>query len=250
MKIMIPSHLSDAELAAELTRRTRREREAISHFIAGIAEFDLRRLYLPAGFPSMFAYCTEALFLSEDAAYNRIEVARTARAFPLILDMLEDGRLSLATVRALASKLTPENHVELLAAASRKSRRQVEELVAQRFPRPHVRPLIRKLPAPAVLTGFWRRGLTGSGGRRSHMGAGSTARFQATTGRAAPGSRPLSGPLHRERRDARQAEGGPGPLAARGAERRRGGDRRPGADRAPERAQAEEVRDHGAASPE
>jgi hypothetical protein len=150
MKITIPSHLSDAELAASLNHRAGREREATSHFIADIAEFDYRRLYLPAGFPSMFAYCTEALSLSEDAAYNRIEVARTARFFPVILDMLEDGRLGLATVRALASKLTPDNHVELLAAASRKSRRQIEELVAQRFPRPDVAPLIRKLPTPVT----------------------------------------------------------------------------------------------------
>jgi hypothetical protein len=120
------------------------------HFIAGLAEFDRRRLYLPAGFPSMFAYCREALCLSEGAAYNRIEVARTARVFPVILDMLEDGRLNLATVRALASRLTLENHQELLTAASGKSRRQVDELVAHRFPQPDVPSLIRKLPTPAA----------------------------------------------------------------------------------------------------
>jgi hypothetical protein len=150
MKIEIPFQLSDDDLTADLKSRARREREATSHFIAGLAEFDRRRLYLVAGFPSMFAYCTEALFLSEDAAYNRIEVARTARAFPLILDMLEDGRLSLATVRAVAPRLTQGNHQELLAAASRKSRRQVEQLLAHRFPQPDVAPLIRKLPAPAM----------------------------------------------------------------------------------------------------
>jgi hypothetical protein len=77
-------------------------------------------------------------------------VARTAGAFPLILDMLDDGRLNLATVRALASRLTQENHQELLAAAARKSRRQVDELVAHRFPQPDVPSLIRKLPTPAA----------------------------------------------------------------------------------------------------
>jgi hypothetical protein len=56
MKIEIPLHLSDADLAAELKLRAGREREATSHFIAGLAEFDRRRLYLPAAFPSMFAY--------------------------------------------------------------------------------------------------------------------------------------------------------------------------------------------------
>jgi hypothetical protein len=150
MKIAIPFQLSDVDLAADLKLRAGREREATSHFIAGLAEFDRRRLYLPAGYPSMFAYCTEALFLSEDAAYNRIEVARTARAFPTILDMLEDGRLSLATVRVLAPRLTPENQQELLAGASRMSRREVEQLVAAWFPQPDVPPLIRKLPTPTA----------------------------------------------------------------------------------------------------
>jgi hypothetical protein len=49
--------------------------------IIHLAEFDQRRLYLPAGFSSLFAYCIEVLRLSEHAAYHRIVAARTARAF-------------------------------------------------------------------------------------------------------------------------------------------------------------------------
>jgi hypothetical protein len=33
----------------------------------------------------MFTYCTQILHLAEHAAYNRIEAARAARRFPLIL---------------------------------------------------------------------------------------------------------------------------------------------------------------------
>jgi len=61
--------------------------------------------------------------------------------------MLGEGSLSLATVRLLASHLTVENHQELLAAATGKSKRQVEELLVRYFPRPEVASSVRKLPA-------------------------------------------------------------------------------------------------------
>jgi hypothetical protein len=55
------------------------ERQATARLIAGLAELDARRLYLGEGCPSLFAYCTQVLHLSEHAAYGRIEAARTAR---------------------------------------------------------------------------------------------------------------------------------------------------------------------------
>ena len=134
MKIDIPSHLSDDALVAEVTSLAGREREATAHLIAHLAELDARRLYLGAGFSSLFTYCTEVLRLSEAEAYNRIEAARAARRFPIVLDRLAEGSLNLTTVRLLASHLTDENHLELLAAASGKSRREVEELLARYSP--------------------------------------------------------------------------------------------------------------------
>jgi hypothetical protein len=147
MKIDIPTHLPDAELVATAKSHAGGERESTALLIADIAELDRRRLYLPAGYPSMFVYCTEVLLLSEAASYNRIEVARAARRFPAILEMLSEGRLNLATVRVLAPQLTEDNHQELLAEACGKSRRLVEELVARRSPQADVASSIRKLPA-------------------------------------------------------------------------------------------------------
>src|SRR5713101_1466444 len=108
-------------------------------------------LYLGAGFSSLFTYCCEVLHLSEPAAYNRIEAARAARRFPVILRMLGEGSLSLATVRLLASHLTDDNHQELLAAAKGKSKRQVEELLVGYFPKPEVPSSVRKLPGAKAL---------------------------------------------------------------------------------------------------
>ena len=151
MKIDIPSNLSDAALVAEVRSLAGRQREASAHLIAHLAELDARRLYLGAGFSSLFTYCTEVLRMSEAEAYNRIEAARAARKFPLVLDLLANGSLNLTTVRLLASHLTGENHLELITAASGKSRRAVEELLASSFPWPDVASSVRKLPAPRLV---------------------------------------------------------------------------------------------------
>jgi hypothetical protein len=49
-------------------------------------------------------------------------------------------------VRLLARHLTAANHREVLAAATRRSKREVEELIAQHFPKPDTPPSIRKVP--------------------------------------------------------------------------------------------------------
>jgi hypothetical protein len=141
---------SDRELLAEMTRLAASEREATARLVASLAEVDARRLYLSEGCSSLFTYCTQVLHLSEHAAYNRIEAARTARRFPQILERLADGSIHLTAVRLLAPTLTPENHRALLDAARHKSKRDIEHLLARLNPEPDVAPCIRKLPAPAA----------------------------------------------------------------------------------------------------
>jgi hypothetical protein len=146
MTITIPSHLSDSALIAEVTRCARDERHATAQLVAHLAELDARRLYLGAGQSSLFTYCRDVLSLSDDAAYNRVEAARACRLFPQILDRLVDGALTVTSVRLLARHLTAENHRELLADASRRSKREVEELIARRFPKPDMPSSVRKIP--------------------------------------------------------------------------------------------------------
>jgi hypothetical protein len=146
------ARLSDQDLLAHIHRAAQAERDATAHLVALLMELDSRRLYLGEGFPSLFAYCTQVLHLSEDAAYNRIEIARTARRFPIILDGLAAGDLTLASIRLLAPHLTPDNHRDVLARARHKSKREVELIVAALHPRPDVPSTIRKLPAPRQAT--------------------------------------------------------------------------------------------------
>src|SRR5215471_11234941 len=110
--------LSDHDLLTRLTLLASREREAVAELIARLAALDARpSLYLAHGYGSLHAYCTQALRLSEDAASTRIEVARACRRFPLILERLASGDVTLTAVRLLGRHLTPENHEAVLRQA-------------------------------------------------------------------------------------------------------------------------------------
>jgi hypothetical protein len=152
MKITHASHLSDQELTTALRRLAQDERTATVALIVHLAEFDARRLYEPAGFSSLFKYCRAVLRLSEDAVYNRIESARAARRFPVIVDMLLARTLSPTTARLLARRLTPENHQELLSAASGLGKEDVEKLLAARFPAAEVKASVRRVQTAAMAT--------------------------------------------------------------------------------------------------
>jgi 5-methylcytosine-specific restriction endonuclease McrA len=151
-----PAQLTDADLIAHVETLAHRERTATVDLIASLAEFDARSLYLGQGCSSLFIYCTEVLHLSEHAAYGRIAAARTARRFPLVLDLLRDGDITLTTVGLLGPHLRSENHVELLAAARHKSKREVELLVAAIRPQPAVEATIRRLPHATIVDALRR----------------------------------------------------------------------------------------------
>jgi hypothetical protein len=123
-------HLTNEQLLAEVKALACCERESTAQLIASLAELDARELYLAEGFPSLYAYCTQCLRLSEHAAYGRIAAARAARKWPVILDLLAEGCTTLTTVCLLAKHLTAENHLALFEAAKHRTRREVEEQMA------------------------------------------------------------------------------------------------------------------------
>src|SRR5205085_947145 len=94
-----------------------------------LGEIDERKLYLARAHPSMFAFCVEELGFSEDAAYNRIFVARAARRLPALIEALRSGKVHLGGLRLLAPLLTVENHLDVLARAAGRSKRQLAEIV-------------------------------------------------------------------------------------------------------------------------
>ena len=143
------SHLSDQTLLCDLAMLVARDRSTTADLLAHLAEVDERKLYLPAAYPSMYAWCVGELRLCEQAAYKRIQAARAARRFPAIFQAVADGRLHLSAVGLLAAHLTEDNAEELIAAASHKSKSEIERLLAERFPRPDMLAWITTIPEPS-----------------------------------------------------------------------------------------------------
>ena len=161
------SHLSDATLVRDLTTLVHRERATTAGLLAHLAEFDERRLYLPAGYPSMFEYCVSELRLSEDAAFKRIQAARAARQFPAIFPALADGQLNLTAVNLLAPHLTVANAEELIRETAGKRKLAIEELLARRFPRSEMIPLVYAVSSATQLAPAQVKMETGDDGQLS-----------------------------------------------------------------------------------
>src|SRR5450755_3948031 len=141
--------LKNSELLAELSELVQRSHAITAEELAHLAEIEDRMLHLELGFASLFAYCVEALGMSEGAAGRRVAAARVCRRFPEAFEHVARGDLHLSALCALSPHLDPGNANELFEACRRKTRRQIEELLASRFPRPDVREQIRRLPARA-----------------------------------------------------------------------------------------------------
>jgi hypothetical protein len=145
--------LTDEALLEATKRAAERERRSTADLLALLIELERRALPLALGYSSTFIYCTRVLLMSEQAAYKRITAARAARRYPVVLERLADGGLTLSSVRILAPHLTDENVEALLAAARHKSTREVEQLIAAAHPQPDMPATVRALPAavPSLL---------------------------------------------------------------------------------------------------
>src|SRR6187455_2354081 len=144
------AQLSEHELLSHFESLVARDRRTTAHLLVAIAEIDERKLWATHACPSMFAFCVERFHMSEQVTAKRIWAARTARRFPIVLEMVERGELHLSAIHLLARHLTPENCRDVLRRARHKSSREIERLVAALAPRPDVASSVRALPRTAV----------------------------------------------------------------------------------------------------
>jgi hypothetical protein len=145
--------MSDDALQASLKALSVRDRGTTVEIVAQLAELLSRRKHLGQGYASVFIWCREVLHMSEDVAYNRVSAARAVRRFPVILDHLAAGFVSVSTVKVLRPVLTSENHLAVLAEAKYRTRKECEVIVARLQPKPDVPSTIRQLPTPASAPG-------------------------------------------------------------------------------------------------
>jgi len=146
------THVPDAELLRNQADLDARERGTTAIQLAHLGEIDARRLYLPEGYPSMYAWCVGARAHSEDVACQRIQAARCARRFPAIFSLVADGQLHLTAILVLSPYLTPENAAALLEAAAARTKRQIEVMLAERFPRTELIPMVQPLGVAGELS--------------------------------------------------------------------------------------------------
>src|SRR5207302_10737098 len=114
--------LDDEILLARLRELVDRDHALTAELLVHLGEVDGRRLYLGKACSSMFVYCTQVLGFSEGVAYVRIEVARAARKYPLVLERIAEGANHLTGITLLARHFTAENHRALLDESRGKSK--------------------------------------------------------------------------------------------------------------------------------
>jgi len=120
-------------------------------FIAELAEFDARKLWAPAGFHSTHDYCVRKHQLDHYLACRWIAIARLGYRYPVIFPALADGRLSQTTILLIKPHLISHTAPGLIQEAMGKSKRQIEKMLAAKFPQPDVPTLLQPWTQPQPL---------------------------------------------------------------------------------------------------
>ncbi len=203
--------LSDEALLVNLKRCVGSENEITALVLAHLAEIDARGAYRKWACATLVSYCVYELRLSEDEAQRRCRAARVARQFPILFEMLAEAAIHLTGIVLLAPHLTQENHVELLARARYRTKRELEKLVAQIAPRADVPDVIEPLgpagdgfrrPAPSTYSSM----VHGVAGYVRHLTPGN----EPTEAPSAPHGW-LEAPVAGEGTDLRSVEGASAP---------------------------------------
>lgn len=140
------------QLFEDLRRLHRVESQMLAPILAHLSEIDKRDAVLAAAYPSLFAYCIQEFAYSEAEAFLRIRTARAARRFPRILGMIARREIHLTAVAMIAPHLTQENYRGLLGKASRRTKEELQHLIAELAPQPETRSVIRTLSVGIAAT--------------------------------------------------------------------------------------------------
>jgi 5-methylcytosine-specific restriction endonuclease McrA len=126
--------LSDRALVTRLRKLVNQEKSLTIEILPHLAEVDRRQLYVGRGYSSLFEYCVSHLGYGESSAWRRVCAARAVGRAPEIYDLLKREKLTFSGVILLSKALRPDNKRELLVRVVGKSRRQIEQVVAEYQP--------------------------------------------------------------------------------------------------------------------
>ncbi len=129
--------LSDEELVSHVASLCLEGRRLVARLIVFLIEIEDRSLDKKSACSSMWAFCTERLNMSEGETSRRLNAANLVRRFPSVLGRLERGEVHLSALRRVGPYLNDENLDVVLDEAKGKTRSQLNEMIARRFPRPN-----------------------------------------------------------------------------------------------------------------
>jgi 5-methylcytosine-specific restriction endonuclease McrA len=147
---MPQTSLSDEELVSRIATLCLEGRRLVARLIVHLIEVEDRALDKKSACSSMWEFCTERLKMSDGEASRRLNAARLVRRFPSVLGRIERGETHLSALRQLRPYLEEENVDAVLDEAKGKTRSQLDEMIARRFPRPNA-PTI-EIPIAANMT--------------------------------------------------------------------------------------------------
>jgi hypothetical protein len=147
-------HVADDELHASTRRLIAGSNQLLAALLAHLGEVEARGIHRERACASLYTYCIYELRMSEDAAFRRARAAKIARQFPVLFEQIAAGEIHLTGVLLLAPLLTEENHLELLARAKHRTKKEIALLVRSLSPLPDVPPVVEALgPAQAAQGG-------------------------------------------------------------------------------------------------
>lgn len=140
--------MDESQLLREAASWHQQEVDATAQLLVRLAAVEARGLFAPAGYASMWDYCLHELRMSEESAGRRLWASRKCTEFPALFDALAHGRLNLTAIHLLSTHLTNSNVDALIDASAGRTKAEIQELLAARFPRPSVptsiRPVVRR----------------------------------------------------------------------------------------------------------
>ncbi len=142
--------LSDQELVSRIASLCLAGKRLLARVIVHLIEVEDRALDKKSACSSMWAFCIERLHMSESEARARLDAAKLVRRFPSVLGRLERGDVHVSALRQLGPYLNEENVDAILDEAKGKTRTELGEMIARRFPRPNAPTL--EIPGAANMT--------------------------------------------------------------------------------------------------
>ena len=105
--------LGDEELLRKTMEIRRREAATTAELCAHLAEIKKRGLYLQYE-QSLYHYAQKHLGLSEGETATRVQVANASRKYPLLIETMATGRLSLTAAAKLCPYLDDQDSEKLI----------------------------------------------------------------------------------------------------------------------------------------